>query len=176
MRYSYKLIGLQPPRQEGFYVERKISRFDAAKSTLAERESLKDIPLGQVAMVELTIIVPQAGYRFVVDDPLPAGLEPIDTSLKTTSRRYETDEEEQGNERNEYGWKYNYNPFNHVERHDDGVKLFADEIAAGVYRYKYMARATTPGVFELPGTTATLMYEPEQFGRGAEGTFSVTEP
>jgi hypothetical protein len=133
------------------------------------------MPLGQVAVVELTVIVPQAGYRFVVDDPLPAGLEPIDTSLKTTSKRYETDEEEQG-ERNESGWKYNYNPFNHVERHDDGVKLFADEIAAGVYRYKYLARATTPGVFELPGTTATLMYEPEQFGRGAEGTFSITEP
>jgi uncharacterized protein YfaS (alpha-2-macroglobulin family) len=176
MRYSYKLKGPQPPRQEGFYVERKISRFDSARSTPAERESLKEIPLGQVAVVELTVIVPQAGYRFVVDDPLPAGLEPIDTSLKTTSKRYETDEEEQGRERNEYGWKYNYNPFNHVERHDDGVKLFADEIAAGVYRYKYLARATTPGVFELPGTTAALMYEPEQFGRGAEGTFSITEP
>ena len=176
MRYSYKLAGAQPPRQEGFYVERKISRFDAAKATVPERESLKDIPLGQVAVVELTVIVPQAGYRFVVDDPLPAGLEPIDTSLKTTSRRYETDEDEQGGERNEYGWKYNYNPFNHVERHDDGVKLFADEIAAGVYRYKYLARATTAGQFELPGTTATLMYEPEQFGRGAEGTFSITEP
>ena len=51
-----------------------------------------------------------------------------------------------------------------MERHDDSVKLFADEIEAGVYHYKYMARATTPGVFELPGATATLMYEPEQFG------------
>jgi len=176
LRYSYKLLGPQPPRQEGFYVERKITRFDPAKATAEEKESLNDIPLGQVAVVELTVIVPQAGYRFVVDDPLPAGLEPIDTSLKTTSKRYETNEDEQGGERNEYGWKYNYNPFNHVERHDDGVKLFADEIDAGVYHYKYMARATTPGVFELPGTTATLMYEPEQFGRGAEGTFSVTEP
>lgn len=176
LRYSYKLLGPQPARQEGFYVERTISRFDPAKATAEERESLKEIPLGQVAIVELTMIVPQAGYRFVVDDPLPAGLEPIDTSLKTTSKRYETDENEQGGGANEYGWKYNYNPFNHVERHDDGVKLFADEISAGVYHYKYMARATTPGVFELPGTTATLMYEPEQFGRGAEGTFSVSEP
>ena len=175
LRYSYKLRGPQPPRQEGFYVERKITRFDPAKATTAEKESLKEIPLGQVAVVELTVIVPQAAYRFVVDDPLPAGLEPIDTSLKTTSRRYETDEEEQGRGRDEYGWSYSYNPFNHVERHDDSVKLFADEIEAGVYHYKYMARATTPGVFELPGATATLMYEPEQFGRSAEGTFKVTE-
>jgi uncharacterized protein YfaS (alpha-2-macroglobulin family) len=176
MRYSYKLLGPQPPRQEGFYVERKITRFDPAKATSAERESLKDIPLGQVAMVELTVIVPQAGYRFVVDDPLPAGLEPIDTSLKTTSKRYEEGEQEQGKKEGGYGWSYYYNPFNHVEKHDEGVKLFADEIPAGVYHYKYMARATTPGVFELPGTNASLMYEPEQFGRGAEGTFKVTEP
>jgi len=176
LRYSYKLLGPQPPRMEGFYVERKISRFDAAKAKTADQESLKDIPLGQVVVVDLTVIVPQAANRFVIDDPLPAGLEPIDTSLKTTSKRYETEENEQGEERNEGGWRFNYNPFNHVERHDEGVKLFADDIAAGVYHYRYLARATTPGVFELPGTTATLMYEPEQFGRSAEGTFSVLEP
>jgi alpha-2-macroglobulin len=183
LRYSYKLTGPQPPRQEGFYVERKISRFDPVKSSAAEKESLQEIPLGQVAVVELTIIVPQAAYRFVVDDPLPAGLEPIDRSLKTTSQRYQVkqgEEDEGEGEDSEEGYEeergsYRSNPFNHVELHDEGVKLFADEIAAGVYRYRYLARATTPGIFELPGTVATLMYEPEQFGRAAEGTFKVTE-
>jgi hypothetical protein len=175
LRYSYRLHGPQPPRQEGFYVERKISLFDGTRLSNGEPDSLKEIPLGQVAVVELTVIVPQAANRFVLDDPLPAGLEPIDTSLKTTSKRYDANRQDQEGEDLDEEVAYTANPFNHVERHDDGVKLFADEIPAGVYRYRYFARATTPGIFELPGTTATLMYEPEQFGRAGEATFSVIE-
>lgn len=172
MFYSYKKAGAEPSMQEGFYIERKITRFGKGDE---DKEILK-AKLGDVVQVDITVIVPQAAHRFVVDSPIPAGLEPIDTSLKTTtSRRYETDSGRQGRKAQRWGWEYTYNPFNHVERHDDSVKLFADEITAGVYHYKYLARVTTPGVFEYPGSTATLMYEPEQFGRSGEGVFEVAE-
>ena len=170
MSYSYKKAGPEPPIQEGFYIERKITRFGKG-----DEDGILKARLGDVAQVDITIIVPQAAHRFVVDSPIPAGLEPIDTSLKTTSRQYETDNSRQGRKSQRWGWEYSYNPFNHVERHDDSVKLFADEITAGVYHYKYLARVTTPGTFEYPGSVAALMYEPEQFGRSGEVVFEVVE-
>jgi hypothetical protein len=35
-----------------------------------------------------------------------------------------------------------------------------------VYKYSYVARATTPGQFIVPPAKAEEMYHPETFGRG----------
>jgi uncharacterized protein YfaS (alpha-2-macroglobulin family) len=55
--------------------------------------------------------------------------------------------------------------FDHVERHDDRVLLFATRLSEGTHTFSYMARATTPGTFHAAPTHAEEMYEPEVFGR-----------
>ncbi|MET0414238.1 MAG: hypothetical protein ABW217_23205 [Polyangiaceae bacterium] len=40
-----------------------------------------------------------------------------------------------------------------------------DHMPAGIYHYRYLARATARGVFVLPPTRAEEMYQPEVFGR-----------
>jgi hypothetical protein len=40
-------------------------------------------------------------------------------------------------------------------------------LPAGVYTYRYTARAITPGAFVVPPPRAEEMYHPETFGRGA---------
>jgi len=47
------------------------------------------------------------------------------------------------------------------------VLFFADDMAAGMHRYRYLARATTHGAFIVPPTRAEEMYAPEVFGRSA---------
>ena len=47
------------------------------------------------------------------------------------------------------------------------MEAFASLLWEGVYTYRYMARATTPGRFVVPPPRAEEMYAPETFGRGA---------
>ena len=61
----------------------------------------------------------------------------------------------------------------HREVRDDRVITFVEHMAAGMYHYRYLARATTFGTFVVPPTRAECMYEPETFGRTAGGTFEV---
>jgi hypothetical protein len=50
---------------------------------------------------------------------------------------------------------------------DDRVEAFTALLWEGVYTYRYVARATTPGRFVVPPPRAEEMYAPETFGRGA---------
>ncbi|KYF82970.1 hypothetical protein BE11_26595 [Sorangium cellulosum] len=65
-----------------------------------------------------------------------------------------------------------YDPSRFVrEIRDDRVLFFVDHMAAGMYRYRYLARATTLGSFVVPPARAEEMYSPEVFGR--TGAISV---
>jgi uncharacterized protein YfaS (alpha-2-macroglobulin family) len=170
LSYSYHLKGAQQARQEGFSISRTVKNRETGKTMVTfENEPPAEINFkaGDVLEIELSYNVPQAGYHLVIDDPLPAGCEAIDASLKTTSARYET---EQGMS-NRYTRDWNY--INHTEMHDDRVAMFADMIPAGIYTYRYLVRATTSGTFLWPAARVSLMYEPEQFGTCAEGFITI---
>jgi hypothetical protein len=49
---------------------------------------------------------------------------------------------------------------------DDRVEAFTSLLWEGVYTYRYVARATTPGRYVVPPPRAEEMYDPETFGRG----------
>ncbi|MFN7130914.1 MAG: alpha-2-macroglobulin family protein, partial [Myxococcales bacterium] len=124
-----------------------------------------------------------------VEIPLPAGLEPVDTSLASTARLPQSPADEEGVEPDyEYEsaddvpealgpWATRfYSPFNHTELRDDRVLLFADELPPGVHVASFVARATSPGTFLLPPARAEEMYAPENFGRSDGGTFEIALP
>ena len=96
-----------------------------------------------------------------LEDPLPAGLEPIDTSLDITSEEYRLDN-------NDRTWT-------HVELHDERVALFATFLRTGTYTYHYLARATIPGEFHVLPGQAYPMYYPEVYGRGGGARLAVEE-
>ena len=97
----------------------------------------------------------------VIDDPLPAGLEPVEARLATTARvarrrpsrgrrrrgrRRATasdDDERAAGRAFQQSWY-------HREFHDDRVLTFVDHMAAGMYHYRYLARATTLGTLRRP--------------------------
>jgi uncharacterized protein YfaS (alpha-2-macroglobulin family) len=47
------------------------------------------------------------------------------------------------------------------EQRDREVRAYADHLEAGVFEYRYLARAVTPGRFAAPRARAELMYHPE---------------
>ena len=61
----------------------------------------------------------------------------------------------------------------HRELHDDRVLTFLNHVEPGIYHFRYLARATTPGRFVVPPLRAECMYAPEVNGRSGATTFEV---
>jgi len=133
--------------------------------------------VGDVVQVKLTIIAPTDLYYVVVEDPLPAGFEGVDLSLKTTSVAGEPPElrnvsaEEEYYRYRWYGWGWWW--FSHSEMRDEKVVLFAEYLPRGTYEYTYLMRASVPGEFLVLPSTAYQMYFPEVFGRSDGARFII---
>jgi uncharacterized protein YfaS (alpha-2-macroglobulin family) len=128
----------------------------------------------------------------VLDDALPAGLEAVDLSLRTSAigagpgsaereRQRGEDQEMEREGGGENWWYYGWwdggwwSPFDHRELRDDRVVYFATYLWRGTYTASYIARATTPGVFVRPPAHAEEMYNPAVHGRSDGGLFTVTK-
>jgi hypothetical protein len=133
--------------------------------------------VGDVIQVKLTIISPTDLHYVVVEDPMPAGFEGVDQSLKTTSvvgeppelRNLTAEQESYWYRRHGWGWWW----FSHSEMRDEKVALFAQYLPRGTYEYTYLMRASVPGEFLTMPATAYEMYFPEVFGRSDGGKFVV---
>lgn len=152
---------------------------------------------GDLVRVRVRVATNQERHWAAFEVPLPAGLEPVDTSLATTAGakrnpdeegpsgdyEYESDEDQyagsayEEEEGRESVWAYSFwSPFNHIETRDSKVVLFADHLPPGIHVSSFVARATTPGKFLLKPAHGELMYEPEVFGRSEGGEFEIILP
>lgn len=151
---------------------------------------------GDLVRIRVRIASNQERHWAAFEVPLPAGLEPVDTSLATTAKLTRSPDEEQrdvgydaeGGEDGFEGsadegegfdnpWLYRFwSPFNHVEMRDSRVVIFADHLPPGVHVTSFVARATTPGQYVLKPARGELMYEPEVWGRSEGGSFTVELP
>ncbi|WP_234022507.1 alpha-2-macroglobulin family protein [Sorangium cellulosum] len=139
---------------------------------------------GDLVLGELLVVTPSPRDFVVIDDPLPAGLEAIDARLATSARSLDVDAAEAeaeaaaGGDDDQDDLRATgraYEPSRFVrEVRDDRVLFFVDHMAAGMYRYRYLARATTLGAFVVPPARAEEMYVPEVFGRTGATTVKVT--
>lgn len=159
----------------GFFVEKRLRK--VTPDTLAEalavvpKLGLTDFTGGDLILADIVVVTPKPRRFVAIDDPLPAGFEAIDMRLSTSSRRPGFDMPEYGsNEDDEDGG--GWSSFT-KEIRDDRVLFFVDDLPAGVYRYRYLARATSLGSFVVPPTKAEEMYAPEVFGRTAAGKITV---
>jgi len=169
MRYYQDAAAVQALDQ-GVGVQREY--IAVASDTLSPTGQLvSQARLSDVVQVLLTLTVPEDVRYLAVEDMLPAGLEPLDASLKTTSAAAREPGLESVADELPYWWY-----FNQTSIHDNRVALFATALPKGTYHYTYLARATTPGTFQALPATASQMYAPEVFGRSAGATFTVTGP
>ena len=125
---------------------------------------------GEVVRVQLTMVIPEDRNYVAIEDPLPAGLEPINTSFKTTADSLLA---QLGATSPDNHFAYDHYNFDRVEQWDDRILLFADYFPAGVYTHVYLARATTHGEFTVPSARVEEMYTPQVFGRTTSFGFQV---
>ncbi|GAB4120305.1 MAG: hypothetical protein OHK0050_28650 [Roseiflexaceae bacterium] len=155
--------------ERGIQIERRYEAVDPV-TLQSTGQLITQAKQSEVIQVHLTIRLSSDMNYLAIEDFLPAGLEPLDSSLKTSSSLAASGDLEQQDEF-DY-WSY----FSSSAIRDDRVALFATEIADGTYTYTYLARATTPGIYQTLPTVGYQMYAPEVFGRSAGSVFTVTEP
>lgn len=169
VRMIYYPKGETIVRDEGIAVFKTIEPIRTAQQR-KQKTGQNVFSPGTIVRVTLRVITPQQRNFVVVDDPIPAGLEPVNTSLQTESSELDRILSSDVDTQNQFRW---WGSFNHSELKDDRVLLFADELEAGVHSFTYLARATTFGTFSMPATQTEMMYEPEVFGHTAGGTVEV---
>jgi len=155
------------PANRGIIVYRQYADAACEPTKGAPCPEVQEIAVGDTVRVKLTIIAPNDLYYVVVEDPLPAGGEAIDTGLATTSL-LEQDPRLRRQSENPmwadfYWWWWHW--YSRSEMRDEKVVLFADYLPKGTYEYTYTFRATLPGEYRVIPTVASEMYFPEVFGR-----------
>jgi uncharacterized protein YfaS (alpha-2-macroglobulin family) len=159
----------------GFHVERAYSPF-VEKGT----RPATTFNAGDLVRVTLTFRLTKERRFVAVTDPLPAGFEAVESWFATTRRDLAAQQDQQRGPRDaerdpadEWSPWWLYGGFDHVERHDDRIVLFATMLSEGTHEFSYIIRATTAGTFRTAPTHAEEMYEPEVFGRTATNVIDV---
>jgi hypothetical protein len=119
------------------------------------------VAAGRVFDVGVRTIVDHPVDRLVIDDPLPAGFEAVDTTFRTSLQAMVP----QSN-----SWQIDTSQI-----YRDRVVAFAQHLDPGVYELHYLVRSVTPGTFAWPGAHAYLQNAPEEFGRSAGTRLRVTD-
>ena len=164
------------PVDQGIQVERWYEDYQTGKPTTSATE-------GDLVRVRLRVTLSNERSFVVLDDPLPAGLEAIDLSLRTAGGvggpGVEAPEGDDAEGAGEARWMFGswdsgwWSPFDHRELRDDRVIYSARALWPGAYTATYLARATTPGRFGKPQAHAEEMYNPAVYGRSDGGGFEV---
>ena len=141
----------------------------AGRDAIPECAPITSAQSGDLVEVRLTLIVPQLRAYVVLEDWYPAGMEPVDSTLKTEVEGLAPESRLLG--RNVWWWQ---GGFEHQELRDARAVFYASQLSAGTYELRYYLRAVTPGEYRVLPATASEMYFPEVWGR-TEGTIFRVE-
>ena len=181
--YTLNLRYLTPAKgidalNRGFAVSHQYTLLDAPTKPISAAK------LGETVRVTVTVMVKSDHAYVVVEDPLPAGLEPVDARLKNVdpALKAQLDNELAQAAQRQFGgdayfapwYRWYYSPWHQVDLRDDRAVLSATWLSKGVYEYVYYARATAPGDFFVAPAHAEETYFPEVFGRSDSSRFVVT--
>src|SRR5262249_51685235 len=157
-------------RDNGFHIDRTsvVIRENAGD------QAVESFAAGDLVRVTLSLDLPKERRYVAVTDPIPAGFEPVESWFATTATDLaRANDEQDGSSRPTWEQLWRRGSFDHVERHDDRVELFATRLAEGHHEFSYIVRATTAGTFVVAPTRAEEMYSPEVSGRAGTQTVEV---
>lgn len=137
---------------------------------------------GELVRVDLFVSLPMPRHFVVVSDPIPGGLEPVNTQLATAST---IDAEKATTKMHESSWFYQFSDwsyygryfwsFYHKELRHDSANFYSDYLPAGNYHLSYAAQAIASGEFSVMPLRAEEMYDPDVYGLGLPATLEVVK-
>ncbi|MBV8726928.1 MAG: hypothetical protein JO233_04015 [Candidatus Eremiobacteraeota bacterium] len=161
--YTYRLTGEQPGALSGLRVTRTVRRANeepiVAQMGLSKPSAVTLAPAA-VYDIGLEIISDHPVDHVMITDPLPAGLEAVDTAFQTSTPYFQAKAD---------SWQIDYQTI-----YKDRVFAYADHLGPGIYSFHYLVRSVTSGMFAWPGAEAHLEFAPEEFGRSASTTLTIT--
>jgi hypothetical protein len=171
LRYAVDRL-FQDGLDQGFSVERSYAPFVDGQDT----EAATSFGAGDLVRVTLRVRLTQERRFVAMTDPLPAGFEAVESWFATTASDLAQAQDSQAadgaEDRQRRAW-WERGGFDHVERHDDRVLVFATRLSEGLHEFVYIARATTAGSFRTAPAQVEEMYEPEVFGRTGTAVIEV---
>jgi uncharacterized protein YfaS (alpha-2-macroglobulin family) len=168
LRYAADRL-YQKGLDSGFQIERSYEPY-VESGTRPPATSYK---AGDLVRVTLTLNLTKERRFVAVTDPLPAGFEAVESWFATTAASLAARQDDQGDVEDDWDAWWRRGGFDHVERHDDRVQLFATRLSEGRHQFSYIVRATTAGTVRTAPARAEEMYEPEIFGRTATTVIEV---
>ncbi|MCX6094114.1 MAG: Ig-like domain-containing protein [Candidatus Bipolaricaulota bacterium] len=159
------------PLDRGILVDRRYVAADCAAD--ATCPDVVEAAVGETFEVRLTLIAPHDLYYVVLEDPIPAGCEAINTALATESVESLDPSLSRESGRSPWYFWWWWRWYSRSEIRDEKVVLFADYLPAGTYSYVYQVRAVQPGEYKVLPASAHEFYFPEVFGRSAGRAFTV---
>jgi uncharacterized protein YfaS (alpha-2-macroglobulin family) len=159
--------------QQGLDSGIRIERTFAPYVENGTRPAATSYKAGDLVRVTLTLQLTKERRFVAVTDPMPAGFEPLESWFATTARSIGTASPDQNDTESSWESMWLRGGFDHVERHDDRVQLFATRLAEGRHQFFYVVRATTAGTFRTAPARAEEMYEPAVFGRTPTAVITV---
>ena len=150
----------------------RIARSYAPYVETGTRPAATTFKAGDLVRVTLTLKLTKERRFVAVTDPLPAGFEPVESWFATSAATLAR-EQDRGDSGGDWMSWWQRGGFDHVERHDDRVQLFATRLGEGRHTFSYVVRATTAGTFRTAPAHAEEMYEPEVFGRTATAVIEI---
>ncbi len=171
LTYSRKKLPTEP-LDRGFSVQQRYYRLDdkplGRDVEFGASPGDRLFQAGDSALGDVILITPTRRNYVVIEAPLPAGFEALDLTLDTNR------EDTLSNldlSRVHLGFKRA--PTHRRELRDNKVVYFIDQLEPGMYRFNFVARATSKGTFVIPPARAEEMYAPEIFGRDGAKTLEV---
>jgi uncharacterized protein YfaS (alpha-2-macroglobulin family) len=145
----------------GIRIERVYEPF----AETGNRPATRTYAAGDLVRVTLRFELTKERRYVAVTDPLPAGFEPVETWFASTAAALVRSQDRPGESAGHWREWWERGGFDHIERHDDRVLLFATRLSEGRHEFSYVVRATTAGTFRTAPARAEEMYQPEIFGR-----------
>lgn len=154
--YRYALKEFRPyGLEEGITYTREFFDLDG------NRVKPDELKHGRTYRVVLNFYFADRADYLVVEEPVAAGLEPVNFSLRTVQRSLKRFAKDLGSR---FGWY-----LTHREFHQKKILLFADRVPRGFFDFSYFVHVTNAGSFIVPPGKAMEMYHPEVFGTTGAG-------
>lgn len=179
MRYA-PLADQEKAVNAGMQVDREYYVENRQSGSWRRLQAEDRVRRGDVVRVDLYLRLPAARTQVVIDDPVPGGLEPVNTELATASQvdaeKAKTDYADgslwmQFTDWREYS--YSFWSFNHQELRHDAARFFAEYLPPGNYHLSYATQAVAEGDYTTQPVFAGEMYDADVYGKGVSGTIHV---
>jgi alpha-2-macroglobulin len=160
------------PLNDGMQIDRVYCRVQSKSCA-----PLSTLALGadQPITARLTLVLPHDAYYVMVEDAIPAGMEILNRSLKTSQQGTDTTDgvQIQFDDSDPFAKGWGWWLFHEPQIRDDGILFTADHLPAGTYVLTYTLIPLQAGEYHVLPAHAWEAFFPEVQGTSAGAVFEI---